>query len=139
MALWMSVIPPIPLYALSLAVEGPSAGFESIATVGTHTGLVALGGLAYIVVLGTIGGAGLWAYLMTRHPASKVAPFSLLVPIVGISAAWAILGETPTVWELVGGAVVIIGCFAGVTGAKSKPAKEKNVEPSSTDEPMTVP
>lgn len=139
MALWMSVIPPIPLYALSLAVEGPSAGFESIATVGTHTGLVALGGLAYIVVLGTIGGAGLWAYLMTRHPASKVAPFSLLVPIVGISAAWAILGETPTVWELVGGAVVIIGCFAGVTGAKSKPAKDKDVEPSSTDEPMAVP
>jgi O-acetylserine/cysteine efflux transporter len=40
---------------------------------------------------------------------------------------------------LAGGAVVIIGCFAGVTGAKSKPAKEKNVEPSSTDEPMAVP
>jgi O-acetylserine/cysteine efflux transporter len=35
--------------------------------------------------------------------------------------------------------VVIIGCFAGVTGGKSKTAKATDLEPSSTDEPMAVP
>jgi O-acetylserine/cysteine efflux transporter len=140
MALWLSVVPPIPLYALSLAVEGPSAGFESITTLGSRTGLIALGGLAYVVVLGTIAGAGLWAYLMTRHPASRVAPFSLLVPVVGITAAWLILGETPTGWELFGGAVVIIGCFAGVTGQRSKPTPSDRGEPTRpTEEPVAVP
>jgi O-acetylserine/cysteine efflux transporter len=139
MALWMSVIPPIPLYALSLAVEGPSAGFDSLRTLGSHSGLVALGGLAYVVILGTIAGAGLWAYLMTQHPASKVAPFSLLVPIVGITAAWIILGETPTGWELFGGAVVIIGCFAGVTGKSAKPAPTTTPDNNSTPTDKAVP
>jgi O-acetylserine/cysteine efflux transporter len=141
MALWMSVIPPIPLYALSLAVEGPSAGFDSLTTLGSHTGLVALGGLAYVVILGTVAGAGLWAYLMSRYPASRVAPFSLLVPIVGITAAWAILGETPTGWELFGGAVVIIGCFAGVTGrsAKQAPTTASGKDTAPTDEAVPVP
>ena len=115
MTLWMCVIPPIPLYILSLAVEGPAAGFDAIATVGSHTGLVALAGLAYVIVLGTAVGSGLWTYLISRYPASRVAPFSLLVPVVGITAAWMFLGETPSPWEIVGGAIVIIGCFAGLT------------------------
>jgi O-acetylserine/cysteine efflux transporter len=139
MALWMSVIPPIPLYALSLAVEGPSAGFDSLRTLGSQSGLVALGGLAYVVILGTIAGAGLWAYLMTQHPASKVAPFSLLVPIVGITAAWIILGETPTHWELFGGAVVIIGCFAGVTGKSAKPGPATTPDNNTTPTDKAVP
>lgn len=117
LTLWMCVIPPVPLYALSVAVEGPQAGWDAMAGVGSHSGLIAICGLTYVVVLGTAAGSGLWTYLMSRYPASKVAPFSLLVPIVGITAAWAILGETPTGWELFGGAVVIVGCFAGL-GAK---------------------
>ncbi|MBP0656692.1 EamA family transporter, partial [Mycobacterium tuberculosis] len=88
------------LYLLSLAVEGPAAGWHSIATVGSASGLVALGGLAYVVLLGTIAGSGLWTSLMQRYPASRVAPMSLLVPVVGITAAWLFLGEQPTYVEL---------------------------------------
>ena len=114
MTLWMTVVPPIPLYLLSLVVEGPAAGWHSIATVGSASGLVALGGLAYVVLLGTIAGSGLWTSLMQRYPASRVAPMSLLVPVVGITAAWLFLGEQPTYFELGGAALVIAGCAAGV-------------------------
>ena len=50
-------------------------------------------GLAYTVVLGTVVGSGIWTWLMARHPASTVAPFSMLVPVVGISAAWLEIGR----------------------------------------------
>ncbi|MDL9937590.1 EamA family transporter [Gordonia sp. ABSL1-1] len=117
MTLWMSVIPPIPLYLLSLIVEGPGAGFHAMATLGSHSGLAALGGLTYLVVLGTIAGAGIWMSLIAHYEASRVAPLSLLVPVVGISASWALLGEAPTVIALIGAAIVIVGCATGVLAA----------------------
>ena len=123
MTLWMSVVPPIPLYLLSLAVDGPSAGFHAMATLGSTSGLIALAGLAYVVLLGTIAGSGLWTSLMQRYPASRVAPMSLLVPVVGITAAWLFLGEQPTYVEIGGAALVIAGCAAGVLAAPRSRAR----------------
>ena len=123
MTLWMAVIPPIPLYVLSLIIEGPSAGIDALATVGSHDGLLALGGLAYTVILGTVVGSGLWTHLLSRYPASRVAPLSLLVPIVGITAAWAFLGEQPGVVEVGGAAAVILGCAAGVMARPGRSAR----------------
>ena len=126
MTLWMSVVPPIPFLLLSFAVEGPSAGVHAFATIGTSTGLIALAGLAYVVLLGTIAGSGLWTSLLSRYPASRVAPLSLLVPVVGITAAWLVLNEVPTIVEIAGAALVIAGCAAGVlAGPSSNPRRRK--------------
>ncbi|SDI16827.1 O-acetylserine/cysteine efflux transporter [Rhodococcus triatomae] len=114
--LWMCVVPPLPLLALSLAVEGPGAGWDAVATSWTPAGLPALAGLTYIVLLGTLVGSGIWTALMSRNPAGSVAPFSLLVPIVGIAAAWIVLHEQPSVLALLGAAIVIVGAGAAVTG-----------------------
>ncbi len=65
--------------------------------------------LLYVVGLSTFVGFGAWAWLLGRHPASTVAPFTLLVPVVGIAAAWLALGETPSAAELGGAAVVLTG------------------------------
>src|SRR5660398_300084 len=54
-------------------------------------------------------GSGIWVWLMSRHPAGRVAPFSLLVPVTGLSAAWLVLGERPQPLELLGGLAVIGG------------------------------
>ena len=83
-------------------------------TIGTETGLRALGGLAYLSVFGTLIGAGLWTMLLSRNDASRVSPMSLLVPVVGISASFAFLGEVPTAGEIVGAVIVVAGCAAGV-------------------------
>ncbi|WHU47254.1 EamA family transporter [Gordonia sp. L191] len=117
MTLWMSVVPPIPFLALSFATEGPRADLTSLTTLGSSSGLIALVGLAYVVLLGTIAGSGLWTMLMKRYEASRVAPLSLLVPVVGISAAWLLLGEVPSGIEIAGAALVIAGCAAGVLAA----------------------
>lgn len=132
LTLWMCVVPPIPMYLLSLAVEGPRAGFDALRTVGDHTGLVALGGLAYVVVLGTAAGSGLWTFLMGRYPASTVAPMSLMVPIVGITASWLILGESPSGLEIIGATIVITGCVAGLMAPRRRAAAVGDSSPCPT-------
>ncbi|APU13414.1 DMT(drug/metabolite transporter) superfamily permease [Actinoalloteichus sp. GBA129-24] len=117
LTLWMSVVPPIPMFTLSLLFEGPTAGWDALRTVGEPGGLLALAGLAYVVGLATVVGTGIWTTLMSRHPAGVVAPFSLLVPVVGIATAWLVLREVPTTVELIAGVVVVVGVLLGIPPA----------------------
>jgi O-acetylserine/cysteine efflux transporter len=50
---------------------------------------------------------------MSRNPAGVVAPFSLLVPVVGISLAFFALNERPALLELAAAVVVISGVLLG--------------------------
>jgi O-acetylserine/cysteine efflux transporter len=111
--LWMSVVPPLPMFALSLVSEGSSAVRTSLSTLNTPGGWAAIGGLAYVVLLATVVGSGIWTTLLGRNPAGVVAPFSLLVPVVGISLAFFALDERPTVLEMVAAAVIIGGVLLG--------------------------
>lgn len=112
-ALWMSVVPPLPLLALSAVREGPGAGWRSFGHAFSGDGWPGLVALVYIAVAGSVVGSGIWTALLRRHEAGTVAPFSMLVPVVGIVAAWAGLHEQPTVRSLAGGAAVILGVLAG--------------------------
>lgn len=97
---WSSLVPPVPLLSLSAIFErGEVVALDA-------SGLLAL---AYVVILSTLGGFGAWVWLLRQHSASTVAPFSLLVPVFGIAAAWLLLSETPNAAELVGAGVVLAG------------------------------
>lgn len=109
LTLWMSVVPPVPMLALSLATEGPGRIGEALAGSLSPAAAPAWLGLAYTVLLGTVLGSGAWVWLMGHHPASTVAPFSMLVPVTGLLAGWVLLAETPSVLELAGGALVVAG------------------------------
>ncbi|MDT7728612.1 MAG: O-acetylserine/cysteine efflux transporter [Actinomycetota bacterium] len=122
--LWMSVVPPIPMFALSLITEGPTAGWTALTTLNTPEGWAAIGGLAYIVLIATVVGSGIWTTLIGRNPAGVVAPFSLLVPIVGISLAFFALGEQPTLLELIAAVIVIGGVLLGSLKKKGPPLLE---------------
>jgi O-acetylserine/cysteine efflux transporter len=123
LALWMSVVPPVPMLVVALLVEGPEAIVTSLTSLDAPGAAGALAGLAYTVVLGTVAGSGLWTWLMTRHPAGVVAPFSMLVPVFGMSAAWVVLGETVTWRELAGGVLVVVGVLLGsMSSARSRTA-----------------
>ncbi len=102
---WSSLVPPLPLYGLSLLLEGPHRIGHALGTL--HPGGVLA--LLYVVVVSTAFGFGSWTWLLRRHPASRVAPFTLLVPPVGIMAAWIALGERPGGAEIVGALVVLVG------------------------------
>ena len=106
LTLWMCVVPVVPLFAASALVEGN--GWTSVPTLFTAEGLPGLGALLYVALLATVVGSGIWTWLMRRYPAGVVAPYSLLVPVVGIALSAAVLGEQPSVVEL-GSAVLIVG------------------------------
>ncbi|MEU4364616.1 EamA family transporter [Promicromonospora sp. NPDC023987] len=135
LTLWMSVVPPVPMFVLSLVVEGPGAITAAFAP-GPHM-VPALVGLAYTVLIGTVVGSGVWTWLMTRHPAGVVAPFSMLVPVVGLSASAVLLGEEIAVPTAIGAALVIGGVLWGALRKATAPAlvgTEETPAPPSTRE-----
>jgi O-acetylserine/cysteine efflux transporter len=102
---WSSLVAPVPLLGLSLAFEGVDRWQSAASSVGA-SGVAAL---AYVVIVSTFFGYGMWYRMLSRYPASTVAPFTLLVPVVGIITAWLARDERPTWGELAGSFVVLVG------------------------------
>jgi O-acetylserine/cysteine efflux transporter len=102
---WSSLAAPAPLLALSLVFEGVGRWQSAVSSVGA-SGIAAL---VYVIVVSTFFGYGTWYWLMSRYPASTVAPFTLLVPVVGILTAWLVRGEHPSWGELLGSFIVLVG------------------------------
>ena len=108
LTLWMAVVPPIPLLVASWVVEGPAAGWDALRAAVTPAGVPGLLALAYIAVLATVLGSGIWTALMRRHPAGVVAPYSLRCRRRDGLAAL-VLGERPSAVELLSGVVIVGG------------------------------
>ncbi|MEY9890880.1 O-acetylserine/cysteine efflux transporter [Catenulispora sp. MAP12-49] len=114
---WASVYAAPPLLAVSLLTEGPHRIGHAFAHL--HAGPVL--GLLYIVLLSTFVGMGAWVVLITKYPASAVAPYTLGVPPIGILAALIANGERMTALEVAGSVAVLAGLVAIVwPGAKRK-------------------
>ncbi|WP_330349657.1 EamA family transporter [Streptomyces sp. NBC_00582] len=86
---WVSTVPVLPLLALSLLTEGPSRDYDALRALDWQ----GAGTVVYVAWVTTVFGFGAWGRLLRRHPASTVAPFSLLVPVFGMSSAALFLGE----------------------------------------------
>lgn len=65
-----------------------------------------------------------WAQraLLKRHPANRVAPFSLGVPVVGLAAGLLLLGENITSWQWAGIALVVAALACAMFGARASRA-----------------
>ncbi len=129
LTLWMSVVPPVPLLVASWVVEGPAAGWDALRAAVTPAGVPGLLAVAYTAGLATVLGTGIWTALMRRHPAGVVAPWSLLVPVVGMGLAALVLGERPSAVELVAAVVIVGGVLLGVPRVVTAPVR-------SMDEPV---
>lgn len=110
---WSSLVSPIPLTLLSLWLDGPA----EVARAFTPSWSLALI-VAALAWPSTIVAFAIWGNLLSRFPAAAVAPFALLVPVFGILSAAFVLGETITIVELVGGALVMAGLAFTIFGAK---------------------
>lgn len=129
LVVWSGLVAPLPLFGLSLAFEGWSADRDAL----TGMGPSGIAALAYIVAVSTFAGYGLWNNLLGRFPAAAVAPYTLLVPVVGIAAAAGVLGERPTAWDWAGGAVVMAGIALTNLPARRRPEPGKPADAQARD------
>lgn len=108
--IWTCVVPPVPLFLLSLCVE--SGQLQALRKL-TPTGM---GAIVYTGVVSTVIGYGIWGRLLGRYSANMVAPFSLLVPIFGMISASLVLGEAFTPVEALASMLVFSGLVLIVFG-----------------------
>ncbi|WP_393082795.1 EamA family transporter [Streptomyces sp. LN704] len=115
---WVSTVPVLPLLGLSLLTEGPARDLDALRALDWQ----GAGIVVYVAWITTVLGFGAWGWLLHRHPASTVAPFSLLVPVFGMSSAALFLGESigPLRW---GAAALLVGGVALTSLAPSRTAR----------------
>jgi O-acetylserine/cysteine efflux transporter len=112
LVVWGSLVPPLPFLALSWLLEGPEAIEAALRGISLDSILV----LIYLAFGATILGYGLWSRLLSRYPASQVAPFSLLVPVVGLTSSALLLDERLGPLQVLGALLVMLGLLINVCG-----------------------
>jgi O-acetylserine/cysteine efflux transporter len=113
---WASLVPPLPFLALSYLIEGPTAIIHAL----SHFNWTSLAAVAYLAWAATLLGYGLWARLFSLYPANQVAPFSLLVPVVGLITAYLVFGETLNAQQWAGSLLLMSGLLINLFGGRIK-------------------
>lgn len=109
---WSSLVPPIPLLILSYLSEDP----QGISHLIDHLNWIGAGAILYLAYPVTIIGFGIWGRLLSELPVGLVAPFSLLVPIVGMATSAIVLGEQFGIYKIVAAILVMSGLLINVFG-----------------------
>lgn len=112
LVIWGAAIPPIPFYILSYFIEGPELIMYSLQNVG-YVGVLTV---FYLAIMATVVGYVLWGRLMNKHAVSKIAPLSLMVPVLGIVSAAVFLDERLVFLQWIGSAVVLLGLAINIFG-----------------------
>lgn len=111
---WSAAVPILPFALLSWWFEGP----QRLAAVWVNLQWGTVLAVAYLAYAATILGYTLWGTLLTRLPTSTVAPLTLLVPVVGLSSAWLLLGEQLSALQMAGAATILTGLGVHVFGRR---------------------
>jgi O-acetylserine/cysteine efflux transporter len=63
-------------------------------------------------------GYAAWGWLLARHPAARIVPVALLIPVFGIGASTVWLGEPLPAWKLGAAALIVGGLALGMLGPR---------------------
>jgi O-acetylserine/cysteine efflux transporter len=111
---WMSVVPPLPLLALSAVFEsGQWEALRSLTPLGVGT-------ILYTSLIASLLCFGFWAYLVQHYSPNRVAPFSLLVPVFGLGFSVILLDDNLSRIELIGASLVFLGLCLTILTPKRK-------------------
>jgi len=110
---WSSLVPIIPFMLFALMFDPPAVRWNWLAA--PVTGWLSV---AYLGWIATILAYAMWTGLLKRHPANRVAPFSLGVPVVGLATGLLVLGEVVTPWQWAGVALVVAALAVVMLGPR---------------------
>ncbi|WP_340279352.1 EamA family transporter [Pantoea agglomerans] len=112
LVVWSALVPIVLFFACSLLFDGQAAIVYSLLHIGLQTVLA----LFYLAFVATIVGYAIWGNLLSRYETWRVAPLSLLVPVVGIITAALVLDEHLSGQQMLGAVVIILGLLVNVFG-----------------------
>jgi len=100
-----------------LAVGATRGEFSSLDL--SNVSGASIAGWAYLTLMGTVVAFAAYTWLLKQVPATLVATYTFVNPIIAVLLGWAFLGETPSLWML-GGAALVIASVAGLLFARGK-------------------
>ncbi|WNJ36817.1 O-acetylserine/cysteine exporter [Enterobacter hormaechei] len=118
LVVWSALIPIVPFMAASFILDGPQAMLKSLVEIDLTTLL----SLIYLALVASIVGYGIWGSLLGRYETWRVAPLSLLVPVVGLASAALLLDETLSTLQLCGAGLIMAGLYINVFGLRVRRA-----------------
>ncbi len=113
LVVWSSLVPPLPLFIFALILDSP----ETLLNIVLGLSGQSIFAILYLSFLATLFGFGLWSFLLSKYPAGKVAPLSLLVPITGLITARTVLGEQLMPIQWLGCGIIILGLIISNFGS----------------------
>ncbi|PUY78282.1 O-acetylserine/cysteine exporter [Cronobacter sakazakii] len=116
LVVWSALIPVLPFFSASLVFDGADAVVQSLVNIDSVTVL----SLVYLAFIATILGYGIWGTLLGRYETWRVAPLSLLVPVVGLASAALLLDERLSVLQIIGALLVMAGLYINVFGWRGR-------------------
>lgn len=114
LVVWSALIPVGPFLLCSWVFDGADTIVASLTAMRLPTMLA----LMYLSFISTLIGYAIWGHLLSRYETWRVAPLSLLVPVVGILSASLLLGESLSGRQLSGAALVMLGLLVNVFGTR---------------------
>ena len=124
LTVWSAIVVPVPLFALSLLLDGPATVGHALASFSWQAGVSTL----YTAGLASLVGYGLFNTLLARNQASSVVPWVLLAPVVAMASAWVLLDQRPNVAEAVGGLLLLVGVLVALRPARSRPVEPRELD-----------
>lgn len=110
---WSSAVAVLPFMALSWGFDPEAARWRWL-----QASRASWLSIAYLGWMATLVGYSLWTGLLKRHPANRVSPFGLGVPIVGLAAGMGVLGEVITPWQWAGIALMVAALACVLMGGR---------------------
>ena len=114
LVVWSSLVPPLPLAALSYLAEGGPAAMHAVASMSFK----AWACVAVMAYGATLFGFGSWNALLHRYPTALISPFALLIPVSGIASGALFLGERLAPLQAAGAGLVFAGLAVNVYAAR---------------------
>ena len=115
---WSSAVSVLPFLAIAVVLGGADESWRSLVAMGAREWAA----VGYLSLLATLVGYSLWMRLLQRHAAGRIAPFSLLVPVVGLWAGSFFLSERLSTAQWAGVAFVLAGLLVNQFGGALRPA-----------------
>ena len=118
LVVWSALIPVLPFMVAAWILDGPQVMLNSLVEIDLTTIL----SLVYLAFVATIVGYGIWGALLGRYETWRVAPLSLLVPVVGLASAALLLDETLSALQLLGAVLIMAGLYINIFGLRVRRA-----------------